>query len=226
MHIEVEHLPVDGRFNLWPENRIHIVPDLGGDSENYEVLTNAVKAAAGVEGLSIQIGLRLGFGAKLILDALRETDQDRLHIAIDPYGNIEYDATEVDRGRRDYTNHMMHDGLANLHLYALLNGMNFLFLPLEDTEFFARFEDGVPVYDEVKHVESDYALVVLDGPHAAAPVLNEFLWFNARTRPGAIMVFDDVRTYDHASVDFAAAACGWKVLEESPCKISYRKVGE
>lgn len=222
MHIEIEHPAVDSRFNLWPENRMHIVPDLGGDSEDYDVLARAVEAVGNTEGLSIQIGLRLGYGAKLIMDTMRDTGQDRLHIAVDPYGDIEYDATDSDRSRRDYTNHMMHDGLANLHLYALLNRLNFLFFPLEDTEFFRRFADGVPVYDTVKHVETDYALVVLDGPHATAPVLAEYLWFNDRTRPGAVMVFDDVRTYDHKAVDTIVSK-EWTSLEQGECKWSYVK---
>lgn len=225
MHIEIERPPVDTRFDLWPENRVHIVPDLGGDSENYEVLENAVARAAGVNGLSIQIGLRLGYGAKLILDTQRETNQVRTHIAIDPYGNIEYDATSTDRGRRDYTNHMMHDALSNLHLYALLQGMNFLHFPLEDTEFFYRFADGVPVYDATKELVNEYAFVVLDGPHSTKPVLDEFKWFDARTKAGAVMVFDDVRTYEHSVVHAVAETSGWQVLETSPCKISYRKEG-
>lgn len=223
MHIEIEHLPVDTRYNLWPENRVHIVPDLGGDSENYEVLANGVAAATGAVGASLQIGLRLGFGAKLILDTLRGTGQDRTHIAVDPYGNIEYAADEETRDRLDYTNHMMHDGLSNLHLYALLQGMNFLFFPLEDTEFFERFADGVPVYSETKRLETKYAFAVLDGPHATQPVLDEFLWLDDRTDEGAVIVFDDVRTYDHDSVDQTVRNAGWAELETSPCKISYMK---
>lgn len=221
MHIEVEHPQHDSRYDLWPENRIHIVPDIGGDGEDYEVLVRGANAAAGVEGMSIEVGLRLGLGTKVMLDAMAATDQKRTHIAIDPFGDVEYAIGEDHTGRRDYTNQMQHDALSNLHLYAMLRGLHFLYLPLDDLEFFRRFADGVPTYDRAKRLETQYALVYLDGPHDLESVMKEAVWFSARAAEGAVMVFDDIQAYGHAIVDSFLLDSGWNMIETSRTKASY-----
>ena len=63
---------------------------LQGDSGNYEVLSEGIKRVAGIEGMSCEIGLRRGGGTFHIMESLKATGQQRLHIAIDPYGNIDY----------------------------------------------------------------------------------------------------------------------------------------
>lgn len=55
--------------------------------------------------------------------------------------------------------------LANLYAMCPSTGMECLFFPLEDTEFFKRYCDGIPIYDEYKRIVNKYAMVFLDGPH-------------------------------------------------------------
>jgi hypothetical protein len=87
--------------------QVQLVPDLPTDSDNYDVLTEAVQRIQSVEGLTCEIGLRRAGGTKFILDAIKATQQNKTHIAIDPYGNIEYPQGDDNHAVRcDYTNSM------------------------------------------------------------------------------------------------------------------------
>ena len=60
------------------------------DSQEYEVLTNAVNQIKGVPGAVVEIGTRRGGSAKMIIDTLANNhDTNRSMFCIDPYGNIE-----------------------------------------------------------------------------------------------------------------------------------------
>ncbi len=203
--------------------QVSLIPELPTDSADYELLTEAVKLAKDVPGLTCEVGLRLGGGTKVILDAIRETGVPKVHIAIDPYGNIEYhEGTRV--VRYDYTNTMRDTCLLNLYLYCLQNKQQFLFFNLEDSEFFTRYADGVPVYSEVKTIEQSYSVVHFDGPHTVESVIQEVDFFNPRSSSGATWVFDDVELYDHqGSVHPHVKSLGWKIVKTSPRKWLYQK---
>ena len=74
------------------------------DSVEYEVLLNAVIAIKNIKGLTCEIGVREGGSTKMILDMMKYTNQKKVHIAIDPFGNIDYSHWETMKNKMDYTN--------------------------------------------------------------------------------------------------------------------------
>lgn len=206
------------------EINVILKPTLPTDSFNYDVITDGVKRTVGVEGMCCEIGLRRGGGTKHIVDALIETNQQHKPvIAIDPYGNIGYVSTDNDIIRLDYTNQMRDECLLNMYLFAQQQKINFLFFNLEDTEFFERYDDGVPIYNETKQIVNSYSFVHFDGPHAVSALKTEIDFFQKRTPAGAVFVFDDVELYDHPQIDKYLIESGWKLLLTSQRKWSYQK---
>ncbi len=204
---------------------VNVEAELPADSANYEVLAEGVQKAAAVEGLTCEIGLRRGGGSKVIIDALVATNQHltKPHIAIDPYGNIAYQETDQRTLKLDYTNDMRDECLMNMYLYCRARKVHFCFWNMEDTEFFKRFADGVPIYNESKRVINTYSFVHFDGPHAIAPVQVEIAFFHERTKPGAIFVFDDVNNYDHGAIDRTLKSMGWDLYRTSERKWAYSR---
>lgn len=199
--------------------------DLPGDSGDYQILTKGVELCRNVEGLTCEIGLRRGGGTKHIIDTLVQTGI-KTHIAIDPYGSIEYEHKEGDFVRLDYTNQMRDECLSNLYAYTAINKVPFLFFNLEDTEFFKRYSDGMPVYSDVKRIEDKYSFVHFDGPHAVKPLHAEIDFFLPRTPVGACWVFDDVTNYyDHDNIEKRLFKEGFKLIEKGYHKALYQYAG-
>lgn len=168
------------------------------DSSEYDILTEASKLSCTVDGMSCEIGLRRGGGSRMIIDSAIQTGKNRTHVMVDPYGNIEYKSTENTPTRCDYTNDMKHDCMMELHAYYRGKMTNLIVFIMEDSEFFNRFADGVPVYtDGFKNFETQYAMVHLDGPHDSDEVLKEANWFSQRMLDGAFLVCDDTHMYPH-----------------------------
>ncbi len=205
---------------------VTLEPELGTDSFNYEVLSAAVLNTVGVPGMTCEIGLRHGGGSKYMIDALIASDQKyKTHVAIDPYGNIEYrhdDWTNILKS--DYTNAMRDDCLYNMYLYVLQKGVNFVFFNLEDSEFFARYADGVPLYTESKTICNEYSVVHLDGAHTLDKLYEEIAFFHPRMPVGAYFVCDDVGNYDHSVIDRFFLTGGYENVDKTERKWSYRKV--
>lgn len=206
---------------------------LKDNGHDYHVLINATKKIKKVSGLTCEVGLREGGGSKYIIDTLMENeDLGRTHIAIDPYGSIPYIQSESrvradgDEARGPYPNKMMKRCLSELYGYIYDKDIEVLFFPLEDTEFFKRFSDGVPVYcDGKKFYKKVYALTYLDGPHNLDHTMREAIFFGERTNIGGVLVFDDVKNYyDHSKVKDYLIENGWNELEVAGTKISYLKV--
>ena len=206
---------------------------LRDNGHHYHVLINATKKIKGIPGLTCEVGLREGGGSKYIVDALMENeDFNRTHIAIDPYGSIPYiQSEEKVRGNADepkgpYPNKMMKRCLSEMYFYIYDKDIEFLFFPLEDTEFFMRYADGIPVYkDGRKFYRNIYALTYLDGPHSTNSTMREAVFFGERTNIGGVMIFDDVvNYYDHSKIKEYLLENGWKELEATDSKISYIKM--
>lgn len=194
------------------------------DSDEYTILTNAVKNIENVRGLTCEIGLREGGSTKMILDTLMNTKQHKIHVAIDPYGNINYAHWETRFEKLDYTNKMKNRCLKNLYEYCEKYDMECLYFPLEDTEFFKRFSDGIPVYNENKYLINTYALVFFDGPHTTKLVKNEFDFFHDKIPIGGMLIFDDINQYPHMkNLDEYIQECGYEIFEKGDRKISYVK---
>ena len=217
------------------------------DSQEYDILVNAALMIKGVPGGVVEIGTRRGGSARMIIDALaHNADTDRSMFCIDPYGNIELDVTNVNRTvhygeqalldgdpmskeivtqkKFDYTNAMRNRIIPSLYYYAYNAGLNFNFFCLEDTEFFKRYTDGVPVYEEQKKLLNEYAFVFFDGPHTDEAVFTEMAFFEIRAPKGAVWVFDDIWMYSHdEKVEPWLFKRGWETLEKRNIKASYVK---
>jgi hypothetical protein len=196
---------------------------LPGDSADYHILTKGVQLSASTQGLSCEIGLRRGGGSKHIIDAIADHCPGKVHIAVDPYGHIEYEHKEAQHVRLDYTNDMLADCMHNIYPFAQSRKVQFIFLNLEDTEFFTRYADGVPVYNLTKRLINNYSFVHFDGPHATLPLTREIEFFHQRALPGACWVFDDViGYYNHDEIERYLFSIGWRLIEKTPHKALYQ----
>ena len=166
-----------------------------GDSSNYEFFDEAIQLLKNPIGVSVEIGVRRGMGSKCIIDAYRKYHPQikLVHLGIDPYGNIDYKTGDGDKGGKlDYTNNMKREALIDLtREYPEFNLVN-----LEDNEFFKRFTDGYPVYNDNKKLLTQYETVHFDGPHDTESVMNEVNFFIERKPAQCIYVFDDIDTHD------------------------------
>jgi hypothetical protein len=218
----------------------------GTDSQEYEILVNAALEVKGTQGAIVEIGTRRGGSAKMIIDALAsQGNTNRPMFCIDPYGNIEIDCTNLNMAvhnpdrkiegdpaskeitspqRFDYDNTMRNRVIPSLYYYAYSQGLDFSFFCLEDTEFFERYNDGVPVYNKVKTLVNDYAFVFFDGPHDNKALELETEFFIKRALLGTLFVFDDIWMYDHDKIEERLFANGFVVHEKKQIKASYIKI--
>ncbi len=201
------------------------------DSLNYEILVNGIYKIKNIPGIVCEIGTRRGGSAKWIIDSLVENkDLDRTFITIDPYGNIEYNHGDGDIGTNktivDYTNKMRNETIPYLYIYALNKLKNFIFFNLEDSEFFERYKNGIPIYSEGgKNLVNQYSFVFFDGPHDYESIYKEVEFFNSRTHKGSVYIFDDVANYNHRLLENELLfKNNWKLYESSQRKISYVKI--
>ena len=215
---------------------------LTGDSVEYNILKNACSHVKGNIILTCEIGVHEGMGTKIILDAFKDKkDTFHWHIGIDPYGNLKYrhydktlmvntEGTIVDGKpqaagtpvplsfRSNYTNEM------KAKMLQTLNYPNFTLYQLEDTEFFKRFADGVPVYHSVKQLMTKYDLVYFDGPHCTTDILNEVQFFVTRASDHCVLVFDDYPHYNMSLIwDVLKHYYNYGVLERGKNKIAFQK---
>lgn len=205
--------------------------DRSVDSREYDILINACKRIDNVPGFTCEIGTyRGGSSYKIMLTRLLAHKENNCelypHISIDPYGNIEYThwETRTERGR-NYTNKIRNSTLKSLYNWCDSTDFPFLFFNMEDTEFFKRFADGVPVYNENKYLINSYALVFFDGPHSTQHIATEIEFFKGRTPVGGCWVFDDIDQYPHmVRIDPVVRNLGFQLLQKGICKISYIRV--
>jgi hypothetical protein len=215
------------------------------DSSEYEILINGALGIKDVKGAVVEIGTRRGGSAKMIIDALVQNNDTRRNMfCIDPYGNIEIECTNLnmtvhnpDRKiegdpnskeitspqRFDYSNDMRNRIIPSLYYYGYSKGINFQFFCLEDTEFFKRYHDGVPTYNDTKVIENKYAFVFFDGPHDNVTLDLETHFFIPRSSDGAVFVFDDIWMYDHDKYEQLLFDAGFSLLEKGKVKASYKK---
>jgi len=216
------------------------------DSQEYEILVNAALVVNNTPGAIVEIGTRRGGSAKMIIDALAsQNNTNRPMFCIDPYGNIEIECTNLNMAihnperkiegdlqskeitspqRFDYDNSMRNRVIPSLYFYAYQRDMDFTFFCLEDTEFFDRYNDGVPVYNNVKTLVNEYAFVFFDGPHDNKTLVLETNFFLKRAPVGAVYVYDDIWMYDHNAIEKMLFDAGFETLEKKNIKASYKKV--
>ena len=191
-----------------------------GDSKEYEFFDEAIKSLKNPIGVSVEIGVRRGMGSKSIIDAYRKYHPHiKLnHLGIDPYGNIIYRTADNDNGGRlDYTNKMKQEALLDLiKEYPEFNLIN-----LEDSEFFKRFADGYPIYNENKILLKEYETVHFDGPHDTESVMKEVEFFIARKPKQCLYIFDDIDTHDIDKIGKYLIENGFKEFKKGERKAVY-----
>lgn len=190
--------------------------------ETYAAMKRYVQTLKGVPGLSCEVGLRRAGGTLTMMNGFYENDDHRTHICIDPYGNIPYNDI-VGTHRSDYTNKMKNETLSELYRYANDNDMNIIFFNLEDSEFYKRFPDGVPIYSEEKQIINEYCCVHIDGQHDVDSVMKAAVFFSIRMPTGAIIFFDNTDHYEHDTVHTYLENQGFEFLEDVLNKKIYRK---
>jgi hypothetical protein len=197
-----------------------------GDSAEYEYITEGVELSKDVFGLCIELGVRRGMGTKTIMDAIKAYCPDKVSVAVDPYGNIEYFHKENEKIRLDYTNSMRYQCMQSLNAYADEIGVHFIPIVLEDTEFFKRYSDGVPMYRGYKSIINEYSFIHFDAPHAVAEIKEEIDFFHPRTKSGAVFCFDDVvGFYPHdEEIEPYLFALGYKLIKKGGKKANYIKL--
>jgi len=205
---------------------VDIGAHLPGDGADYEILFQAAASIVGVEGAICEIGSRRGGSVKQIIDGLLSSrNLNRNLICIDPYGNIEYAATENEVRRFDYTNQMRDEFLPNLYKYAHGKPVNVIYFCMEDTEFYKRFSDGVPFYNESKVIEDKYSLVLFDGQHCLQSLIAGLDFFIPRMSSGAHIVFDGIQNYPHEKIEQRLIDSGFSLVTYglNNKKASYRR---
>jgi len=194
------------------------------DSREYGVLSNAVREIGDVQGLTCEIGVRSGGSSKLIMETLLEMGKKKTHIGIDPYGNIDYTHWNTVTEKLGYNNKMRNNMLKNLYTFCCDHDLDFLFFPLEDTEYFQRFNDGVPVYNEYKQKINMYSLVFFDGPHSTDLIKSAVDFFINKVPVGGFFVFDDRDQYPHMQkLDKYIKSTGFEIFQQGHVKISYKR---
>jgi hypothetical protein len=197
---------------------------LGRDNIDYHIIEEGVKLVQNVPGMTVEVGTREGGGSQLIMETLRATNQNKTHISIDPFGNIVCEAHDNSFSKFNYTNSMRNKCMSSLYQLADELNIDFIFFQLEDTEFFNKYADGVPIYQEVKRIENTYSFAFFDGPHGTNAIIKEFQFFNERAKAGAVFVFDDVRFYDFPKIEKEHLVhSGWELVSNTGIKASYRK---
>lgn len=191
-----------------------------GDSREYEFFDEAVKLLKNPIGVSVEIGVRRGMGSKCIIDAYRKYHPNTklYHLGIDPYGNILYRTADRDPGGRlDYTNKMKQEAL----LAIIKDYPEFILINLEDSEFFKRFVDGYPVYDQEKKLLAQYETVHFDGPHDTHSVIKEVEFFINRRPKECVYIFDDIDTHDIDKIGEHLIKNGFREIKKGERKAVY-----
>jgi len=195
-----------------------------GDSLEYGIFEECIKLLENPVGATMEIGVRDGFGSKVIIDAWRKIrpGDSLVHIGLDPYGNIDYNgADNLKKVKYDYTNDMRQDML----IYMSKFYPEFHFVNLDDTEFFTKFVNGYPIYKEEKIMIKYYDLVHLDGPHDTDSVIKEMKWFLPRAADKCCIVLDDCQAFDLDKVQVEAES--YQCLDNPKnCKFKLNYVGE
>lgn len=201
------------------------VTSLDVDSVDYGVLHQAAIDIVNVKGMTCEIGTRAGGSSKYIIDGIMKSNPQgiRTHIAIDPYGGIDYKSRDDEIIVEAYPDRIRDVAIPALFRYCVGSKVNFQFYQMTDDQFFQRFYDGVPVYvDGKEKILNTYALVFFDGPHTTDIVMRETKFFETRVNHGAIFVYDDIiGYYDHDKIEKYLLSTGWELKIKTNYKASY-----
>lgn len=206
-------------FRFDPES--HRLPT---DSRDYETLQQALNEIVPGRYLAAEIGTRAGGSAQMIMENIGRLSPESVFVVIDSYGGMPQAHADGVTQILDYTNKMRNRAVGALYMIAEHVGINMFFANLRDSEFFKRFKDGVPVYDNSEaELLTEYNFIFLDGPHATDLVLKEVEFFSPRCISGAIMVFDDIPNFKMDVIEEWLFSNEWSLLCKSLNKAAYKK---
>jgi len=201
---------------------------LPGDGRYYETIYSLAARAAHVPGAICEIGTRLGGSLKQIIDAtLAEGVVNKNIVCVDPYGGIDYLHAENKLWNYEYNNDMRNTAWKNVYTYIEGKPINVVLMCMEDTEFFKRYQDGVPFYQAGKQLINQYSFVFFDGPHDSNALMDELIFFAVRSVPGTVFLFDDIWNYHHDVIHRSVIAAGFEqiaVAHEDFTRAAYVRV--
>jgi hypothetical protein len=181
------------------------IPQIEGDtlSPAYDLMKSYSKTLKEVKGLSCEIGVRSGMGSKSMMEGFVENNDRRPHICVDPFGDIIMLNDRFYNGaiRCGFDNGWKCNTAIALYDWCKTNKVNLIFLPLEDVEFFQRFNDGIPIYETEKRIVNKYCYVHVDGPHTYNAAKNSCEFFLNKMDTGSIIAFDNCDHYDQNKIE-------------------------
>jgi hypothetical protein len=169
-----------------------LVSSFDYDSAEYELLAKGIEISKDINGLCLEIGLRLGRGMATMIDAMAEFCPKKIAVSVDCYGNLPYEGREGRVCRLDYTDKMKNSCMGMMYPFAQQKKIHYRFIELMDTDFFDLYKDGLIIYQEERDVVNKYSFVHLDGPHNVAELCREIDFFTPRMDRGAILILDDI----------------------------------
>ena len=195
---------------------------IAGDSFEYEFITEEIKKLNLNDiVLTCEIGLRRGLGSKTIMDAvIAKGVETYRHIAIDPYGNLNYQHyDDTPSSTADYTDYMKVETLFDLVKYK-----EFAFFEFPDTYFFQTMKGGYPLSIDGKiQMHDKYSVVHLDGPHTTLAVGEQITFFMRHMEDESILILDDHKTFNKQSINWCLQKIGFEVVKEGDRKLIYKR---
>ena len=152
-----------------------------------------------VRGAYAQIGLGTGESARTILQS---TPLDKKLVIVDPYGSMGYRMMDDDKlgypsikVSRD--NNVQIEILAGLYKLALESQKHFLFYPMEDIEFYQRFQTGIFYYDEGEQIRTnEYGFVYFNAENCIGDLIEGIRFMDERTPKDGVWVFNNINDYN------------------------------
>ena len=212
---------VKKKFKNFLKSRF-LITDIEGDSFEYEIIESAVKKLSNPIGASFEIGVRRGMGSKKIIDAYRKYHpnlRELIHIGLDPYGDLPYTFSEDRKNSTaaNYTNLMKRETLINF----LKKYPEFHFVNLDTHEYFKRFSDGYPIYENKKKIINKFEIVHFDGLHDLENITLEVKFFLNHLSPQTIFIFDDIDAFDMQKIRKILLDNNFKDFESGIRKASF-----
>ena len=152
-----------------------------------------------VRGAYAQIGLGTGDSAHTILQS---TPLDKKLIIVDPYGSIGYRMMSEDElgypsTKESRDNNVQIEVLAGLYDYALESQSHFLFYPMEDIEFYQRFQTGIFYYNEGEQIRTnEYGFVYFNAENCIGNLIEGIRFMDERTPKDGVWVFNNINDYN------------------------------
>ena len=152
-----------------------------------------------VRGLFAQIGLGHGESARTILNKI---PSDKKLVIIDPYGSIGMRTIHADKlGYPDSwlarDNDFSVEVLSKLYLWSYQQKKHFLFYPMEDVEFFERFQTGIFYYDEGEQIRTnEYGFVYFNAENCIGDLIEGIRFMDERTPKDGVWIFNNINDYN------------------------------